>query len=51
MRKHDLWIAATASLLNLKLATTYQDFKHLDNVFKNLSLISPKDIQQLYLSK
>ena len=38
MGKNDLWIAATASVLNIPLMTTDNDFAHLDKVF--LSLIS-----------
>lgn len=48
MGKHDLWIAATASLLNLKLVTTDQDFQHLNDTFLNLRLINPTDLQKLY---
>lgn len=33
MGKNDLWIAATASVLNAKLLTTDHDFDHLDGVF------------------
>ncbi len=33
MGKNDLWIAATASLLNLELVTTDGDFDHLHGVF------------------
>jgi tRNA(fMet)-specific endonuclease VapC len=47
MGKHDIWIAATASLLNLQLITTDQDFNHLENVFINLKYISPSEIQNL----
>ena len=38
MGKNDLWIAATASVLNIPLLTTDNDFSHLDKVF--LTLIS-----------
>lgn len=48
MGKHDLWIAATASLLNLELVTTDQDFKHLENTFLKLRLIDPIEIKKLY---
>lgn len=48
MGKHDLWIAATASLLNLKLVTTDQDFQHLNDTFLNLRIINPTDLQKLY---
>lgn len=33
MGKNDLWIAATASVLNTQLLTTDPDFDHLDGVF------------------
>jgi len=33
MGKNDLWIAATASVLDASLLTTDRDFDHLDNVF------------------
>lgn len=33
MGKNDLWIAATASVLELPLLTTDLDFKHLDGTF------------------
>lgn len=33
MGKNDLWIAATASVLDLKLLTTDADFDHLNGVF------------------
>ena len=33
MGKNDLWIAATASVLNTKLLSTDADFDHLDGVF------------------
>jgi tRNA(fMet)-specific endonuclease VapC len=36
MGKNDLWIAATASILNVPLMTTDHDFTHLDNVFLKL---------------
>ncbi len=36
MGKNDLWIAATANLLNAPLMTTDGDYNHLDNVFVNL---------------
>ena len=38
MGKNDLWIAATASALNIPLMTTDNDFAHLDKVF--LTLVS-----------
>lgn len=39
MGKNDLWIAATASVLNATLLTTDQDFNHLHNEFLNLEFI------------
>ncbi len=39
MGKNDLWIAATASILNATLLTTDQDFNHLHNQFLNLEFI------------
>ena len=36
MGKNDLWIAATASVLNIPLMTTDNDFNHLHNVFLKL---------------
>lgn len=33
MGKNDLWIAATAEVINAHLVTTDQDFQHLDDVF------------------
>lgn len=39
MGKNDLWIAATASVLNAKLLTTDNDFAHLDKVFLGLEII------------
>lgn len=45
MGKNDLWIAATASLLNLKLITTDGDFDHLDQTFIALIKMLPTDLQ------
>ena len=39
MGKNDLWIAATASILNATLLTTDLDFNHLHNVFLNVECI------------
>ena len=39
MGKNDLWIAATASTLNIKLLTTDKDFTHLNKLFIDLELI------------
>jgi tRNA(fMet)-specific endonuclease VapC len=36
MGKNDLWIAATASVLDIPLMTTDNDFAHLDPVFLKL---------------
>jgi tRNA(fMet)-specific endonuclease VapC len=36
MGKNDLWIAATASVLNIPLITTDNDFIHLDKTFLTL---------------
>ena len=36
MGKNDLWIAATASILNAKLITTDKDFDHLDKEYFDL---------------
>lgn len=47
MGKNDLWIAATASLLGLKLITTDADFDHLHNSFITLQRIFSADIQEI----
>ncbi len=39
MGKNDLWIAATASLLGLKLVTTDADFNHLHQVFLEVQVL------------
>jgi predicted nucleic acid-binding protein len=39
MGKNDLWIAATARLLDLTLVTTDKDFEHLKDIFFPLILI------------
>lgn len=41
MGKNDLWIAATASVINAKLITTDNDFNHLDNVYLDLIKVAP----------
>jgi len=41
MGKNDLWIAATASVINAKLITTDKDFNHLQNVYLDLIEITP----------
>jgi len=40
--KNDLWIAATASVINATLITTDTDFVFLDNVFLSVIHIDPK---------
>jgi tRNA(fMet)-specific endonuclease VapC len=40
MGKNDLWIAATASLLNIPLLTSDADFNHLDGTFLRLHAIT-----------
>jgi tRNA(fMet)-specific endonuclease VapC len=45
MGKNDLWIAATASLLNLKLVTTDRDFDHLETSFLSIKKISQAQIR------
>jgi predicted nucleic acid-binding protein len=42
MGKHDIWIAATASLLSLQLVTTDNDFHHLQDTFFELCYIEPQ---------
>jgi tRNA(fMet)-specific endonuclease VapC len=42
MGKNDLWIAATASLLGLKLVTTDADFNHLHEVFIEVQVLKPE---------
>ncbi len=42
MGKNDLWIAATASVLQAKLLTLDHDFDHLKNVFIELEKIEYK---------
>jgi len=42
MGKNDLWIAATASVLNATLLTTDDDFTHLNRVFVTVVYIDPK---------
>ncbi len=39
MGKNDLWIAATASVLDLKLLSTDADFDHLNGVFFKLGKV------------
>jgi tRNA(fMet)-specific endonuclease VapC len=40
MGKNDIWIAATASVLDATLLTTDKDFDHLNNVFLNVVSIN-----------
>jgi tRNA(fMet)-specific endonuclease VapC len=47
MGKNDLWIAATASLLQLQLITTDADFQHLDGSFLHVRQIDPAEIGKL----
>jgi tRNA(fMet)-specific endonuclease VapC len=42
MGKNDLWIAATAALLGLKLVTTDADFNHLHQIFMEVYHIKPE---------
>ena len=48
MGKNDLWIAATASVLNASLLTTDKDFDHLSGVFLNVICVDrnlkPSDV-------
>lgn len=39
MGKNDLWIAATAAVLNATLITLDKDFLHLDKTFLNLEIV------------
>lgn len=43
MGKNDLWIAATASVLDITLITTDKDFDHLDGIFLDVLFI-PKTL-------
>jgi tRNA(fMet)-specific endonuclease VapC len=45
MGKNDLWIAATAALLGLKLVTTDGDFDHLHEVFFDVQIFKPSYLQ------
>lgn len=44
MGKNDLWIAATASVLDATLITTDKDFNHLNAEFLRVSYIEPSSI-------
>ncbi len=48
MGKNDLWIAATASLLNLTLVTTDSDFDHLQNSFISLRKIRQPELKRYF---
>ncbi len=48
MGKNDLWIAATASVLNLKLITTDNDFDHLNASFLTLQKVLPAELQPFF---
>jgi tRNA(fMet)-specific endonuclease VapC len=41
MGKNDLWIAASAHVLQATLMTTDKDFTHLDPQFLQINFISP----------
>ena len=41
MGKNDIWIAATASVLDATLLTTDKDFDHLNNEFLNVVWLDP----------
>jgi tRNA(fMet)-specific endonuclease VapC len=41
MGKNDIWIAATASVINATLISTDADFHHLDKLFFDLAYITP----------
>jgi predicted nucleic acid-binding protein len=42
MGKNDIWIAATASVVNAILMTTDTDFDHLNGVFLSVVYIDPR---------
>lgn len=44
MGKNDIWIAATASVLQVPLITMDKDFKHLNKVFLDLKFIDLKSL-------
>jgi len=46
MGKNDIWIAATASVFELKLITTDKDFDHLDGIYLDLEYIPLKDFEK-----
>ncbi|MEL7118171.1 MAG: hypothetical protein AAFO07_01980 [Bacteroidota bacterium] len=45
MGKNDIWIAATASVFDLKLVTTDKDFNHLDGKYLELLYISLEEMK------
>jgi tRNA(fMet)-specific endonuclease VapC len=45
MGKNDLWIAATAALLGLKLVTTDADFNHLNGIFIEVERLRPESLK------
>ena len=45
MGKNDLWIAATAALLGLKLITTDADFNHLHDVFIEVECLKSEQLK------
>ncbi|NJN78699.1 MAG: type II toxin-antitoxin system VapC family toxin [Saprospiraceae bacterium] len=47
MGKNDIWIAATASALELTLITTDKDFDHLNDVFLDVIWIDITDFSNL----
>ena len=44
MGKNDIWIASTASVLNLKLVTTDGDFDHLNNILLSVDKYLPESL-------
>ena len=44
MGKNDIWIAATASVFNLKLVSTDKDFNHLDEEYLDLLYIPLEEL-------
>ncbi len=42
MGDNDIWVAATASVLNANLLTTDHDFDHLNGIFVNVFYIDQK---------
>jgi len=46
MGKNDMWIAATASVFDLVLVTTDQDFDHLNNAYIDLEHIRIEDFKK-----